>query len=110
MSNTYSVFAKVTMPYLTQFGQQYKWSNNRSDDPPMHTHASIREVNDSTVSLHSTLAPFIPHTCTFETSFWDIFQSYPNQSMWKYFYCDGKGSWIYQGVLMGTLTIGHNGS
>ena len=104
----HSVFEKLPMPYPTRYGQQYKWTENRTDDPPMHTHASIREVNDSTVSLHSTLAAFVPPTPT--TNFWDILKSYPNQSMWKYFYCDGDGSWIYQGMLMGTLLIGHDGS
>ena len=71
-------------------------------------YASIQEVDDMTVSLHSTAEiPATPEEPSM--SFWDALHSFENQSLWKYFRCDEDGKWIHRGLMLGTLVIVHDG-
>ena len=42
--------------------------------------------------------------------FWEVLHSSENQSLWNNFQCEGDGKWIYQGMILGTLGIVHEGS
>ena len=71
-------------------------------------YASVREVDEMTVALHSVVA--VPRPVTPATDFWEVLHSFSNQSLWRYFHCDGDGRWIHQGLLCGSLVIVHDGS
>ena len=60
------------------------------------------------MSLHSSTHP--PQPETLPTLFYDVLKSYENQTLWRYFRCDGDGEWIREGVINGTLVIVHDGS
>ena len=57
------------------------------------------------VKLHSFIE--VPHT---PTAFWDVLHSFENQSLWKYFHCDGNGEWINRGLIIESLVIVNDGS
>ena len=65
-------------------------------------------MNDSTVSLHSTIP--VPQHIEPSIDFWEVLRSFDNQSLWRSFHCHGDGKWIHQGLLAGTLVIVHEGS
>ena len=44
------------------------------------------------------------------TDFWDVLNSFRNQSLWKYFRCGGDGSWITRGLTASTLDCISDGS
>ena len=47
-----------------------------------------------------TPAPIAPVRIT---NFWDTLHTFENQTLWKYFCCDGDVHWIEQGIIAGTL-------
>ena len=61
-----------------------------------------------TVKLHSTAACYVSPLAS--RGFWPTLRSFDNQTMWKYFVCDGDGGWITQGLINGALAICHDGS
>jgi hypothetical protein len=65
-------------------------------------------MNDSMVHLHSWARSWTPEPTT--TSFWDVIDSYKNPGLWGNLRCNGNGSWIYEGLCMGSLLIIHDGS
>ena len=65
-------------------------------------------LSDNCARLHLTLAPHRAPTPV--TDFWEVLRSFENQSLWRYFHCDGDGRWIHRGLLMGSLVIVHDGS
>jgi len=104
----YDVFHRKSRAHNTRYGQQYQWEATCEGIPPKHTYASIREVDDSTVTLHSKIA--VARPIQVETDFWAVLHGFENQSLWRNFQCDGDGKWIHQGLLLGTLVIVHDGS
>ena len=65
-------------------------------------------VDESTVRLHSSA--FLPVEPSPKVDFWEVLRSFENQTLWRYFHCEGDGRWIHEGLLMGTLVIVHDGS
>jgi len=94
--------------HATRYGQQFAWSKAHENEPQCVRYASIRHINDHTVTLHSTAS--IPRELSQPTAFWDVLCSFENQTLWRDFRCDGDGSWIHRGLLMGLLVIVHDGS
>jgi len=45
----------------------------------------------------------VPRAFEPRMSFLDTLHSWPNQSLWRYFKCDGDGEWIRRAIMMGTL-------
>ena len=85
----FDVFCKNNHLHNTRYGQQYQCEESREGIPPKHTYASIREVDDSTVTLHSKMEVACP--IEVDTDFWVVLRSFDNQSLWKNFQCDGDG-------------------
>jgi len=104
----HDVWIRKERTHNTRYGQHYSWSESREGLPPMERYASIRDIDDYTVRLHSTTP--IPRPIHVDTDFWEVLQKFPNQSLWDTFQCDGDGKWIHQGLLLGTLVIVHDGS
>ena len=77
------------------------------DLTPTHL-ASVDVFDDHFVTLLS-MAP-VPRNRTPRMSFLDTLHSWPNQSLWRYFKCDGDGEWIRRAVINGTLRFVHDGS
>jgi hypothetical protein len=75
---------------------------------PLKYYASVTNTNDSTVCLHSWTRSWTPEPMT--TSFWDVIESYKNPGLWGNLRCNGDGSWIYEGLCMGSLAIIHDRS
>lgn len=104
---TYDRFSKIAG---SRPGRQAKYSmTGRVHDPPSsHKYASVDIASDSTVSLLSSANVFRPVAPSLD--FWDVLRDLPNQTLWKYFHCDGDGSWIQRGAALGTLILSHDGS
>jgi len=105
---SYQVFVKDTLNRTTRYGTKYSLSRALLGEPPQLEYASIRRVNNETVTLHSTAPVFVALPAP--TSFLDTLHSFENQSLWRYFHCDGDGEWIADGLANGTLLIVHDGS
>ena len=70
--------------------------------------ASVEAIEDVSITLQSST--LVPSHVDSRTSFLDTLHSWPNQSLWKYFKCDGDGEWIRRAIILGTLTFVHDGS
>ncbi len=108
-ADTFEIYQRVKEQRVTRFVQRYTWRESRLGEPVNISYARIRQLDDMTVTLHSIVAlppspPFI------SLKFWDALRSFDNQSLWRYFRCDGDGEWIHRGLMLGTLAIVHNGS
>ena len=93
----YGIYEKDKMAQTTRFGQRYSEKEVRIGIPPVCKYASIRQVSKKVVTLHSTVARPLPPLQ--HSTFWAILRSFPNQSMWRNFICDGDGEWIHRGML-----------
>ena len=71
-------------------------------------YAIIIDISDTMVSLHSVAKISTPTPSSF--NFWEVLRSFPHKSLWQYFRCDGDGSWIHWGLLLGSLVVVHDGS
>ncbi len=76
---------------------------------PLTYYASVVEVDDDTVILHSWVQEYQAPTAT-PRDFWQSIHNDGNQSLWRTLKCDGNGDWIGQGLLSGTLLVAHDGS
>jgi hypothetical protein len=76
---------------------------------PLKYYASIIEVDDDTVILHSWVQEYQAPATT-PSTFWQAINNNGNQSLRRTLKCDGDGAWIGQGLLSGTLLVAHDGS
>ena len=75
---------------------------------PAVDYASVEVLSSNEVKVHSTA--LAPRRTTATYSLRDTLKTFPNQSLWRYFRCDGNGEWIVDGLEHGTLVIAHDGS
>ena len=80
------------------------------DHPPNmeQTLVSIDRIDSTHIRLHSKAT--LPKEILTNFDFWDVLHSWPNQSLWRNFQCDGDGTWIRRGAMRGTLRMVHHGS
>ena len=104
----FDVYTLEEMQYSTRQGQIFVWTWSEYDRPPQLQYASVIRLDRWKVKLHSITE--VIHETPHVTNFWDILQSFENQSLWKYFICDGDGSWIHRDLITGLLKILHDGS
>jgi hypothetical protein len=106
--DSYAVLTPPPLLRRTRHGTTYRWTHSCLGTVPPSDWASVHIVSQMQIQLHSsTPQPLIPDT---NSSFLDVLASFENQSLWKFFKCDGDGEWIKRGLLMGTIAIGHDGS
>ncbi len=108
-ADTFKIYQRVEEQRVTIFGQRYTWSESRLGEPVDIIYASVRQLDDMTVTLHS-IAALPPSPPVISLKFWDALRSFDNQSLWRYFRCDGNGECIHRGLMLGTLAIVHDGS
>jgi hypothetical protein len=92
----------------TRTGTIYRWFATCFGPAPRVSHASVYVESEMTVKLHSTAACYVSPVAS--RGFWPTLRTFDNQTMWKYFVCDGDGGWITEGLINGTLAICHDGS
>ena len=85
----YGVYERNEMAQTTLFGKRYREQEVLIGSPPICNYASIRHVTEGVVTLHSRVARPIPEIQN--TNFSSTLHSFPNQSMWRTFLCDGYG-------------------
>lgn len=86
----------------------YKLFGVGEDRAPPTKHASVGIIDGRHAVLRSVAsvsAPPLPPRGLVEE-----LRSWKNQSLWKYFKCDGDGEWIRKGLLRGTIEFIHDGS
>jgi hypothetical protein len=71
-------------------------------------YASTSCTSATTICLHSWTAAYIP--TTIPSTFWEQIWMHNNPSLWQNLQCDGDGTWIWEGLCMGSLVIIHDGS
>ena len=76
---------------------------------PLTYYASVVEVDDDTVILHSWVQEY-QAPATAPSNFWQVINNDGNQSLWRTLKCDGDGTWIGRGLLSGTILVAHDGS
>ena len=92
----YDVFLPQVSSYHTQSGYTYTWSMSVLGTHPGTSYASVQCVDSQPLQM--------------PTDFWPVLRSFDNQSFWDHFVCGGDREWIHRGLLMGSLTIVHDGS
>lgn len=102
------VFVREERRHNTRRGAVYNWMWSEKGTPSSSRLASVLTIDTTRVHLHSS-AP-LPLPISVPTDFWTVLQSFENRSLWKYFKCDGDGSWITDGLRSGTLVCVHDGS
>lgn len=93
---------------ITRSGPRFQWNHSAYGPSPGTHYASVRPIDQMTVTLHSSIA--MPRALTQPTNFWHVLRSFENQSLFNNFVCDGDGEWIHRGLIMGSLVICHDGS
>jgi hypothetical protein len=91
----------------TRSGQRFIQGNTFCKSP-LPYYASVTWFLDTSVFLHSWLGQFVPEITS--TLFWENIRSIDNPSMWRNLQCNGDGTWIYDGLRMGSLIVIHDGS
>ena len=86
----------------------FRWTCTSYGLDPGTRYASVDAIDEMSVQLHSSAA--LPMTEPIPQDFWSVLHSFPNQSLWKNFVCDGDGEWIHRGLVDGTLVVSHDGS
>ncbi len=86
----------------------YCWQVTRVGKVPGEHYAMVLHIDETTESLYSKAC--CPVKTVQPTSFWPVIQSFPNQSLWWHFVCNGDGKWILGSMILGMLAIVHDGS
>ena len=107
-SPCHEVFIRHPTQRPTRFRQLFVWSRSDVGPPPRERYASVSVVTDDTVALES-YAP-VPARTLVPSGFWPVLRSFPNQSLWSSFTCDGDGEWLRRGLRLGSLVVVHDGS
>ena len=93
----------------TRHGTRYGSPVSLSGQCPREYYASVTVADSGgLVTLHSTAAAYVPSPI--RRSFWQRLRALPNQSLWKSLCIDGDGTWIYDGIMRGTLILMSDGS
>jgi hypothetical protein len=96
---------------LTQYGSTY-YRTNRIPGELTPTHrVSIRSWNGATLRYHSSAPRWIPRAVDVPCTLPDNLNIWGNPSLWKTLRINGDNcSWIFRGLMLGSLLIGHDGS
>jgi hypothetical protein len=77
---------------------------------PTHR-VSIRSWNGATLRYHSSAPRWIPRAVDVPRTLRDNLDAWGNPSLWKTLQIDGNDcSWIFRGLMWGSLLTGHDGS
>ncbi len=55
-ADTFEIYQRVEEQRVTRFGQRYTWNESRLGEPVDISYASVRQLDDITVTLHSIAA------------------------------------------------------
>ena len=95
------------MVHNTRYGHQYTFVSTEQGSSSGDHYKSVLYTGGNIVRFHSKAR--IPCPVIGPTNFWLVLQSFPYQSLWKDFHCDGDGEWIHQGLPLGSLIVVHDG-
>ena len=87
---------------------RYRKLELREGSHPVTKYASVDELPNGDITLHSTAN--IPQTLPRTRSFLETLHTFPNQSMWNDLTLDKDGEWTNQALNAGTLVLVHDGS
>ena len=109
---TITVYRNTEEGQMTRNRRVYEIESVREDilfEPSRQDkYASVDDFDENFVTLKSHAS--FPSQIQPSTDFWDVLHSWPNQSLWRHFHCDGDGSWIRRSLLTGSLQLVHDGS
>ena len=111
VEESYDEYHLEARRYPTRHGRRFALTATRVGTLPNSLRLASVVYDDSVdrVRLHSSCEPFRPIQDTVR-GLLDTLQSFENQTLWRYFHCDGDGEWIRRGLIMGSLVIVHDGS
>ena len=92
----------------TRFGTKFGRPEHRSGLFPTTHRASVQVRSPDCVVLHSSAKVYVPSPV--RRSFMQRLRALPNQSLWRTLKISGDGSWIYNGLMRGTLIMVSDGS
>ena len=92
------IFVREERRHNTRRGAVYNWMWSEKGTPSSSRLASVLTIDTTRVHLHSSAS--LPLPISVPTDFWTVLQSFENRSLWKYFKCDGDGSWITDGLAL----------
>jgi hypothetical protein len=76
----------------------------------LNFYASVIHINDTSVCMHSCTKSWSPAPTSTSIFFWDKIRLYDNPNLWHNLHCNSNGSWILEGICIGSLIIIHDGS
>jgi hypothetical protein len=94
----------------TRFGSTYILSDAVSVPPEAMHRVSIRSWNVLSLRFHSSCPWWVPRAMHVPLTLLNNLAAWGNQSIWSTLRIDGDNcTWIFQGLMHGSLIIGHDG-
>jgi hypothetical protein len=95
----------------TRFGAVYHYHHMDEMTCPEQRRASVSNWTGPTIQFHSSALSWVPGNVNIPSTLLSTLASWDNQSLWKHLRIDGgKGGWIHNGLMQGSLIVGHDGS
>jgi hypothetical protein len=105
------VYERPQAGRTTCFGSTYILSDAVLVPPEAMHRVSIWSWNGLSLCFHSSCPQWVPHAVHVPRTLLDNLPAWGNQSLWSTLRIDGDHcTWIFQGLMHGSLIIGHDGS
>ena len=109
-SGATAVYERLLARRLTRYGSTYHLNNRISGELTPTHRVSIQSWNGATLRFHSSALRWIPRAVDVPRTLRDNLNIWGNPSLWKTLWIDGNDcSWIFCGLMRGSLLIGHDG-
>jgi hypothetical protein len=107
----HKVYNQEHLAWATRFGAMYHYHHLDDTTCPDQRRASVSNWTGLTVQFHSLALSWIPGSVQVPNTLLSTLALWDNQSLWKHLRIDGgNGGWIHNGLMQGSLVIGHDGS
>ena len=106
-----AVYKRLRTGRSTRYGSMHYLTDRIPRELTLTHHVSIRWWNGATLRYHSSAPCWIPRAVDVPRTLRDNLNAWGNPSLWKTLRIDGNNcSWIFRGLMRGSLLIGHDGS
>ncbi len=110
-SGATAVYEHLPARRSPQYGSMYYLTNRIPGELTPTHRVSIRLWNGATLRYHSSAPRWIPRAVDVPRTLCDNLNVWGNPSLWKTLRINGNDcSWIFRGLMWGSLLIGHDGS
>ena len=104
------MYERLQTRQLTRYGSTYYLTDRIPGELTLTHRLSIRSWNGATLRYHSSTPHWIPRVVDVPRTLRDNLDGWGNPFLWKTLQINGNDcSWIFCGLMRGSLLIGHDG-